>query len=272
MGRGSEELPLPGSWLDQSQLNMAAAHRLIRLYLTAHISPPPLLARVLSRTNTPHDDNPRPSSRLREPRSQGVITRLELTPTADTFRGVGGGVVENHTAGGERPTGLEAPRASEPGVTAPECAVPTSGAENGRPFRQGCTGCEAPQGRPATKPPVPQGPAARSGASLLVCPGCRAQARIRGRSRWWSAGPQGPPQPSVTRIRRQGYSIDDLHTPKRPLPTERQGAAFRHSWPNPRARAETAPTVREAKIPVPPWSLIARKHQATPLARFPANQ
>ena len=51
-----------------------------------------------------------------------VISRLEWESWAGTFRGVGGGVVESHHAGGERPTGLESLKAS-PGASVPEMAT-----------------------------------------------------------------------------------------------------------------------------------------------------
>lgn len=95
----------------QDLVRPAATRRLIRLYLTAHINRSRSSFAVLSPSIPRHDDKSDASSRLRELRSRRVITRLELRRTVDTFRGVGGGVVESHTAGGEGPTGPEAPKA-----------------------------------------------------------------------------------------------------------------------------------------------------------------
>ena len=64
-------------------------------------------------------------------RDGGVITHLDHGLAIDTFRGVGGGVVESHTAGGERPTGLEAPKAQRFGVTAPDTRPPSAGPKAG---------------------------------------------------------------------------------------------------------------------------------------------
>lgn len=80
-----------------------------------------------------------------------VISRLEWESWAGTFRGVGGGVVESHHAGGERPTGLETLKAS-PGVSAPEMAT-ASAVTIGQPVVAGWYRGVAPQGSRPGKPP-----------------------------------------------------------------------------------------------------------------------
>ncbi len=62
----------------------------------------------------------------------------------DTFRGVGGGVVESHTAGEERLTGLETPKVIGSGSRPEIDDHHQRGRRRATAPRQGCTDCEAP--------------------------------------------------------------------------------------------------------------------------------
>lgn len=107
-----------------------------------------------------------------------------------------------------------------------------SGAEGGQPSRGRVV--QVVRRRKAARSGSPRRRKARqrSGASLLVCSGCRAQVRTRDRSRRESRSARVGTRTSVTRSCRQGLSIDDLHTPKGPFPTlQGAGTALRHFWP-----------------------------------------
>ena len=84
------------------------------------------------------------------------------------FAALEAGWSTNHTAGGERPTGLEAPKAiRRQGVTAPSFRrPPPAGPKAGNRPEAGWYGCEAPQGSPARSPRRRKARQSRSGASL----------------------------------------------------------------------------------------------------------
>ena len=123
-------------------------------------------------------------------------------------------MVESHHAGGERPIGLEALKAS-PGVTASEMAT-ASAVSAGQPVETGWYRGSQPQGSGPGKPPgLPQGPGSAQRCRARSLAG-GAQAHAAGAGYQW-------------------FSIDYLHKAKRAV-FHPQGleAALRH-FPDPHA-------------------------------------
>lgn len=114
-------------------------------------------------------------------------------------------MVENHTAGGERLSGLEALKSGgNRGHGLGYVGHRQRGQRRATVPRQGGTGRKAPQGCQHRKPPAPQGPAARSGASLQVCPAWASSPISRDRSRRGRCSPQGPQPPAGETDRQTG--------------------------------------------------------------------